>query len=77
LSVRGLVRIDNPSSVNPVSSVADPGCLSRIRPFLVIPDPTQIREVQNKPYFFLPDQMITVVNVHTKCNFSSFSIFLK
>jgi hypothetical protein len=37
-------------------------------------------EVQNKPIFFLPDQMITgtgtVVNVHTKLKFSSFSIFL-
>jgi hypothetical protein len=33
--------------------------------------------VQNKPIFFLPEQMITIVNVHTKFYFSSFSIFLK
>jgi hypothetical protein len=31
-------------------------------------------EGQNKPIVLLPDQMITVVNVHTKLNFSSFSI---
>jgi hypothetical protein len=52
--------------------------------FLVIPDPGsgsrilhEKREVQNKFNFFLPDQMITAVNVHTKYNFSSFSIFFK
>jgi hypothetical protein len=58
-----------------VDSVADPGCLSRIRLFLVIPDPT--KKERCKMNFFLPDQMITVVNVNTKYNFSSFSIFLK
>jgi hypothetical protein len=29
-----------------------------------------------KPNFFLPDQMITLVNVHTKYNFSSFSTYI-
>jgi hypothetical protein len=35
------------------------------------------REEQNKPIFFSPDQMISIVNVHTKFNFSFSSIFLK
>jgi hypothetical protein len=30
----------------------------------------------NKHIFFLPDQKMTVVNVHTKFNFLSFPIFL-
>jgi hypothetical protein len=65
------------------TSVADPGCLSRIPDpdptFLVIPDPGSYikKEVKNKFYFFLPDQMISAVNVHTKYYFSSFYIFLK
>jgi hypothetical protein len=52
-----------------ISSVADPGCLSRISdpdPNIIChpgsrildPDPTLKREVQNKPIFFLPDQKI-------------------
>jgi hypothetical protein len=32
------------------------------------------RGVQNKPTFILPDQVITVVNFHTKFNVKKFSI---
>jgi hypothetical protein len=42
----------------------------------VIPDPGSYIKKWGKK-FFLPDQMITVVNDHTKFNFSSFRYFFK
>jgi hypothetical protein len=44
---------------------------------IFIPDPTKKERCKISLIFFLPDQMITVVNDHTKFNFSSFSIFFK
>jgi hypothetical protein len=50
---------------HPGSQILDPGSY------------VKKRQVQNKLIFFLPDQMINVVNVNSKLNFLYFSIILK
>jgi hypothetical protein len=61
-----------------MGSVADPGCLSRIRPFFDIPDPDPTnKKKNNKLTFFMQEQVIIEVIFKTKFNFSWFSPVFK